>query len=168
MFKSPIKLSVLHELNQKDLSGYDLMKYFEASGKKPSPGYLYPLLNDLQDKGFISLKKEGRKKVYSITKKGKKLLKDLERNRIDMLGRMAKLLGGLADKEEMKNIIEMRKGMLKHKLSFRDKMLLERFHSAMFSVFKKKDEKNIEKMKKILETATKEIESLEKMKKVDR
>ncbi len=42
---------------------------------KPSPGYVYPMIWKLLDKGLISEVDNGR---YSLTKKGMKLLSDIE------------------------------------------------------------------------------------------
>lgn len=73
MIIAQIKMWVLEELHEKESSGYDILKKIEHfSGKKPSPGYIYPLLNDLKEKGFVSLKEKGRTKIYRITPKGKK------------------------------------------------------------------------------------------------
>ncbi len=42
---------------------------------KPSPGYVYPMIWKLLDKGLISEVDNGR---YSLTKKGMKLLSDID------------------------------------------------------------------------------------------
>lgn len=101
MFKAFIKLRVLKLLSRESLSGYDLMKQFGRFGEKASPGYIYPLLNDLKKKGFISLKEDKRRKVYSITNKGRKLFTDLQENREEMINKMKELWKPLADKAEI-------------------------------------------------------------------
>lgn len=68
---------VLLMLNEKPLHGYGLMKgYQNRTGKKLSPGTLYPFLQELEEKKLVTQKQEdiGRKRkiVYSLTKKGKK------------------------------------------------------------------------------------------------
>lgn len=60
-------------LAEKEMSGYDLMMLLESkTGKKPSPGSIYPLLSEMQDAGLIKVRDEGRKKIYSLTPSGKK------------------------------------------------------------------------------------------------
>ena len=68
---------VILMLNEKPLHGYGLMKGFQnRTGKKLSPGTLYPLLQELEKKKLVTQKQEDvgkkRKIVYSLTKKGEK------------------------------------------------------------------------------------------------
>ncbi|MFW9845335.1 MAG: PadR family transcriptional regulator [Candidatus Thorarchaeota archaeon] len=65
-------------LNEKPSHGYGLMKGFERrTGKKLSPGTLYPFLQQLEEKKLVTQKQQDvgkkRKIIYSLTKKGKKL-----------------------------------------------------------------------------------------------
>ena len=76
MIRGNLKVLVLKALNKNPLSGYALMKYVEDKiGTKPSPGSMYPLLDDLTKESFVTCKKDGRKKIYSLTKAGKEHLK---------------------------------------------------------------------------------------------
>ncbi|PNX52850.1 MAG: hypothetical protein BV458_07425 [Thermoplasmata archaeon M9B2D] len=66
---------ILLMLNEKALHGYGLMKKYEKrTGKKLSPGTLYPFLQELEEKKIVTQKQEDigkkRKIVYSLTKKG--------------------------------------------------------------------------------------------------
>lgn len=73
-----LKIVVLKHLLEKPMTGYTLMSTIkDCSGKKPSPGSIYPILGELNDDKFISCKEEGRKKTYSITKKGEKYVQKL-------------------------------------------------------------------------------------------
>lgn len=159
MFKAHIKLSVLKELNKKKLSGYDLIKHFEEFGERPSPGYIYPLLNDLEEKGFISVKQDERRKVYSITAKGKKLLLELQKNREEMINKMKKVWSSITDKDEVNQIVKNRQRMFANKDSFKDKDILEKFHKTLFSVYKTGKDKR-QKIRTILNKTIKEIRSL--------
>ena len=72
MIKGYLRLAVLSIIDSSASTGYKLIKDIEGmTGKKPSAGSIYPILNDLCSNGLISVKKIGRKKEYSITKKGK-------------------------------------------------------------------------------------------------
>ncbi|MFW9850283.1 MAG: PadR family transcriptional regulator [Candidatus Thorarchaeota archaeon] len=73
---------VLLMLSEKPLHGYGLMKgYQNRTGKKLSPGTLYPFLQDLEAKKLVTQKEEAvgkkRKVVYSLTKKGKQFSEKL-------------------------------------------------------------------------------------------
>jgi PadR family transcriptional regulator PadR len=39
-------------------------------GEKPNPGTIYPALKDLQKRGLIIMRSEGRKTVYELTSQG--------------------------------------------------------------------------------------------------
>jgi len=104
--KGYLKIFVLHELMQKELTGYDIMKQFGrfTNSKMPSPGTVYPLLNDLLGKGLISVKKAGKSKVYSITKDGRAVLKQLTEERKKALRRIMPVLGKVYSSTELKGM----------------------------------------------------------------
>lgn len=66
---------ILLMLNEKPLHGYGLMKKYEKrTGKKLSPGTLYPYLQELEEKNLVIQKHDdiGKKPkiVYTLTEKG--------------------------------------------------------------------------------------------------
>jgi len=69
------KRRILVELKAKRLHGYDLAKRLNI----PITG-IYQHLRDLADVGLIVSQNEGRRRVYSLTKKGQALLMILEQN----------------------------------------------------------------------------------------
>lgn len=72
-----LEVLVLDELQSSARTGYELMDILHKKlGARPSPGSMYPLLNYMLKSGLISLKKEGRKKKYSLTNLGKKKLSE--------------------------------------------------------------------------------------------
>ena len=160
MFKAHIKLIVLKELCKNNLTGYDLMKLIGEFGDKPSPGYIYPLLNDLEKKKFISVKKDERKKVYSITKNGMKLLEDLEKNREEMIDRMKKSFSPLIDKKDLEGFVQTNVKMHKHHVNFKERILLEKLHKAIYTKYESGDLVTKEKIKEILMKTIKEIEEI--------
>ncbi len=94
LFKGMYKLIILKDLSKhkEGLSGYDIIKKIEElKGKKPSSGYIYPLLKELYEQKYVSLKLIGRKKVYSISVKGKNFLKDLELKKKNLMNTFLKL-----------------------------------------------------------------------------
>jgi len=73
-----LKLLILKLVSNKELSGYDLMKcIMDKTGSKPSPGSMYPVLEEMKQDALISVKAVGRCKRYSITQDGKEKLDEL-------------------------------------------------------------------------------------------
>jgi DNA-binding PadR family transcriptional regulator len=83
--KGFIRHRVLEALNQKPMSGSELMEEIEkhTGGMwKPSPGSIYPLLSWLQDDGYVKeLPTENGLKRYELTQTGKSLLEEQEKIR---------------------------------------------------------------------------------------
>ena len=40
-------------------------------GEKPNPGIIYPALKDLQKRGLVQMRSEGRKTIYALTSEGR-------------------------------------------------------------------------------------------------
>src|SRR4030066_2286208 len=83
--KGFIRYHVLEALNEKPMSGSELMEEIEKhSGGfwKPSPGSIYPLLAWLQDNDYIKeLPTENGLKRYELTQNGKSLLEEQKKIR---------------------------------------------------------------------------------------
>lgn len=83
--KGFIRYHVLEGLNQKPMSGSELMEDIEKHTGgcwKPSPGSIYPLLSWLQDNGHIKeLPVENGLKRYKLTESGKALLEEQKKIR---------------------------------------------------------------------------------------
>jgi DNA-binding PadR family transcriptional regulator len=78
--KGFIRYHVLEALNEKPMSGSELMDQIEkhtGGAWKPSPGSIYPLLSYLQDNGYVKeLPTENGLKRYELTLSGKTLLEE--------------------------------------------------------------------------------------------
>ena len=79
--KSEIELGLLQMqvlwLLKKPTHGYELMKRLnELKTTKITQGTLYPTLQRLEELKLITSKTEDRKKIYKLTEKGKKTMKD--------------------------------------------------------------------------------------------
>src|SRR4030066_1705562 len=83
--KGFIRYHVLEALNEKPMSGSELMEEIEKhSGGfwKPSPGSIYPLLAWLQDNNYIKeLPTENGLKRYELTQNGKSLFEEQKKIR---------------------------------------------------------------------------------------
>ncbi len=76
-----LKFIVLKTLAKKQLSGYNLMKSIGMlTGKKPSPGSMYPLLKSLKEKDLLEENDEGRSKIYTLTARGRKAVKEISQH----------------------------------------------------------------------------------------
>ncbi|MCW4000231.1 MAG: PadR family transcriptional regulator [Candidatus Bathyarchaeota archaeon] len=80
--KGYIRMGVLILLNKKPAHGYELMKEINSRTKgfwQPTPGGVYPILNDLEASGYIKgqwqTQRNRRQKVYTITPSGNAILK---------------------------------------------------------------------------------------------
>ncbi len=78
--KGFIRYHVLEALNDKPMSGSELMEQIERHTGgfwKPSPGSIYPLLSWLQEKTYVKeLPTENGFKRYELTENGKSLLEE--------------------------------------------------------------------------------------------
>jgi len=64
---------ILWLLSKKPMYGQELAKEIgKRRGVKPNPGTIYPALRELEKRGQIESKKEGRVTNYHITEKGRK------------------------------------------------------------------------------------------------
>jgi DNA-binding PadR family transcriptional regulator len=164
MLKSQIKFMVIRALEKESLSGYGLMKLLkEQTGKKPSPGYMYPLLHDLEKEKFISVKEDKRKKVYSLNAKGKNFLGDLMKRHRQSMDAMFKAFEPLGDKKEIEKFYAMHTKML----TFKDQMMQDmdiftKLQNEIFNVYKKNDPLKRKQLRKVIQKATKELENISK------
>ncbi len=66
-----LSFQILNMLKKNNLCGEDIARNIEKyRGKKPVASTIYPALKRLASSGFITGKKQGKRKIYSITKKG--------------------------------------------------------------------------------------------------
>jgi len=77
--KNLLDIQILRLVDTEPMWGYRIKKHVEAKfDVKPRHGALYPLLNTLEQKGFLKSQKQQEKgrtrKVYTITEKGKQCL----------------------------------------------------------------------------------------------
>jgi len=75
MAKGLLNLWMLKIISEGEVSGYDIIKKVgELTGKKPSTGSVYPLLKSMENKGWITGKDIGNKKLYKITNSGNEVV----------------------------------------------------------------------------------------------
>ncbi len=92
-----LKLAILKMVSSGPAHGYALMKSIERvtdKDWKPSPGSIYPALQDLEKKGLISVSTMGRRRIYEITPKGRVVLSEAITHVKEVLGYLNKLFEG--------------------------------------------------------------------------
>ena len=85
-----IKIHILHHAEKEEIYGSEFQEELARHGYEISYGTLYPIFHRLENDGYIVSEKrnvEGKiRKYYTITNKGKKVLKEA-RNKADELYR---------------------------------------------------------------------------------
>lgn len=90
-----LKLTLLKLVSRGPTHGYALMKEIEHLTEddwKPSPGSIYPALQELVGDGLITSRSEGRRKIYEITPKGEDTLVVALKHAEDALRHLNRLL----------------------------------------------------------------------------
>ena len=153
---------MLKKVSEKPCSGYDLMKEIEEiRGKKPSPGYIYPLLKDLKENKLISEKKKETKNIYTITVRGKKVLKDLMEHTHKTSEIMLKTFEPISTKKEMGKFHKMHKIFLnKSNALFKDMDIFGELKQEVFRIAQKDYDKKREKLRKVIKKAVADLKKI--------
>ena len=123
MIRGNLKALALKALEKQPLSGYSLMKHIEEKlGTKPSPGSIYPLLDELTKEKIVTCKEEGRQKIYSITSIGKEKLKEINKQKDLLVKNVGDyiLMWGEMTGQDMSPFIETVQSLKTGKLALED------------------------------------------------
>jgi DNA-binding PadR family transcriptional regulator len=96
--KGFLKLHILLALSIRPAHGYELMHWIShhtGHAWTPSPGSMYPALELLETKGFIDFQGDGRRKVYSLTPKGKDMLVQIKKKQEEQFLEMKAFISAL-------------------------------------------------------------------------
>ena len=109
-----LKLLILKELEKSDTTGYELIQKISIKTSK-NPGSVYLLLKELNN-GFLTVRVEGNKKIYSLSRKGKKVLEEASKREKEAILRKIEVLkvsGIIGEDEaiEMIQFISMKRGL---------------------------------------------------------
>ena len=67
-----LSFSILWLLTKRDMYGQEIAdELAKRRGTRPNPGTLYPALAELEKRGHVETRKEGRKKIYRLTEQGR-------------------------------------------------------------------------------------------------
>ncbi|KAA0003793.1 MAG: PadR family transcriptional regulator [Thermoplasmata archaeon] len=97
--KVPIlKYFMMKTLSEGKATGYKIIKKCEdILGYKPSTGSIYPLLKGMEREKIIKGERKGRGTVYSITDKGKKMLREVEKIKKDFYQKLQHYAASMAE-----------------------------------------------------------------------
>lgn len=163
MIRGHLKILCLKALSEGKKSGYALMKYIEEQmGHKPSSGSIYPLLDQLKKEGLVVMKQEGRKKMYGLTARGKKLESEIEETKEDMMCKFMegfRMMSALTG-EDMSACERVLTQVHKGELPFKEyNPELTKLREQLFKIHKDA-KKNKTQVKKILSEATQKLRKL--------
>lgn len=165
MIRGNLKILVLKALQKKPLSGYALMKYIEDKiGTKPSPGSMYPLLEELTKDSFVVCKKDGRKKIYSLTKEGKEHIKIIDIHKDILIKKTAEAvrMWSALTGEDIKPFEETITALKKGTYSIEDiPPEVQEFKIELARIFSKGlFQKNKKKIKELMKKTVKELKKI--------
>jgi len=160
-----LKIFVLKELMRKERTGYELMKSFEDfTGSKPSPGTIYPLLNDLLRKRMATVSAKDNRKIYRISKNGENILHKLMTERKKALENIISMLSTIYSKKEIKRM-RMSLGMMSGEKGHfaKDFDVLSEMRESVFDfVNSRQYAKKREEFRKILQVTSKKLREIAK------
>src|SRR5947209_12156208 len=87
--RGDVKFALLELVQERPMHGYEMMKALEEKSGgfyTPSAGSIYPTLQMLEDRGFVTAKEAEGKKVYSITDAGRALLNERQKSEEEFAG----------------------------------------------------------------------------------
>jgi len=162
--KGHLKIIVLKLLYKEDLTGYGLINQIKDKTGfwKPSPGSIYPLMNELSKKGLVKVKQVKNQKVYSITLKGKKVFDRLKSERekaIENIKHHLKILELIEDKKDIKSIMTFI-DLFKQEDMMMKNNLPDLFELKDSIISASSRDKNIAEISKIIKEASKKIREL--------
>ena len=152
-----LKILILKELEKGEATGYELIKRLSRF-KKPSPGSVYPLLKELLESGFLNVRREGRKKVYSLSEKGKRVLREAMEKEKEAIAKKIDVLksSGILNEREAVNIIQF--------ITTRREILIKLHELKNWDVFidalTKAVERDKNAVEKVLEKIIKELKKI--------
>ncbi|MGA7097149.1 MAG: PadR family transcriptional regulator [Acidimicrobiia bacterium] len=71
--RGDVRLAILHLLTEEPMHGYQIMQEIKERSNgiwQPSPGAIYPTLQQLEDEGLVRAEEDEGKKVYRLTDEG--------------------------------------------------------------------------------------------------
>ena len=164
MMRGYLRLIVMKTLMNRELSGYDMIKQIErrTGTWKPSFGSIYPLLEKLLKEELVHVKAQGRRKIYSLTKEGRKSLVTIDRSKnmlVDRLIATWNAFGKITDKREVSFMLEVLNSLKKGQLPFKElNPELNEFRATIFEQYSAGRDRK--KMKSVIRESVKKLRNI--------
>ncbi|MBU1604756.1 MAG: PadR family transcriptional regulator, partial [Nanoarchaeota archaeon] len=161
-----LRIITLKAMQEGPKTGYDIIKYIgEKTSKKPSYGSIYPLLEQLKKEGLIEAKEEKRRKIHSLTKKGREEIKHLTNQKNELLEKLEEgicIFATIADTKSVKLELEFIKKMKREELTSMDLMpeMDDLKKTILELVLKNPNKTQKKEIIKIIKRTTKELEAV--------
>ena len=92
LYSGLIRLHILHHAAEEGIFGLGMIEELARHGYKISPGMLYPLLHNLEEKGFLRSSEhmqDGKiRRVYQATQSGRKALRNAKEKVRELFGEL--------------------------------------------------------------------------------
>jgi DNA-binding PadR family transcriptional regulator len=92
LYSGLIRLHILHHAAEETLYGQGIAAELGRHGYRLSPGTLYPLLHGLERAGYLKgeyqLHEARRRRVYRVTREGRKALLDAKKRVRELFGEL--------------------------------------------------------------------------------
>jgi len=105
--RGDLKYVILDLLNDKSRHGYEVIRALEERFHgfySPSAGSVYPILQLLEDMGYLKSAEQEGKKVFAVTEEGKRFLKDREDTMHRIRGHMRDW-GKVGNREDFRDVV---------------------------------------------------------------
>jgi DNA-binding PadR family transcriptional regulator len=139
-----------------------MKKIREESGWKTSAGSMYPLLDNLLREKLVRVKKEGRRKIYSLTEKGKELLEEMIQKKTQLVDKLIKgcrVFECIVDKKSAAFLLEIFNKIKQGEIPFKElNPELMEFRNTILHLYKNnKLSKHKREIKEILKGTVKKL-----------
>jgi DNA-binding PadR family transcriptional regulator len=107
--RGDVKFALLELLVERPMHGYEMMKALEEKSGGfyvPSAGTIYPTLQMLEDRGFVTSSHDSGKRIYQITEAGRAQLAERQTEEVD-LEMISRLRGFVSGENNRWNTPEM-------------------------------------------------------------
>lgn len=127
---------VLTALSEKPMHGYALIQEIGKTYQRPvSAGLIYPILQELEDRGYVVSEEREGKKTYSVTAEGRKCLED-NKETVERLKAGREYAGRVGRFGFMKELREMQAIVMMNEENV-DEEKMERIHGILTEAKKK-------------------------------
>jgi len=165
--KGNLKLLALKYLEQEEeLSGKQITTRIEnGTGWTPSPGTFYPLLDRLEEEGFLESWKEGRERKFRITDEGCKKFREFQEEQEKYWGQIIQSLKNykeMFDQEELDDFIRQLEKARDSDYTFSYPVMVSHRITDLLSLYNDLDKKEKDEINQIMDETHEKIREIVK------